>query len=56
MDEVTTRVAGELEEQRKDLAGLLERRMIHMETSLRDAILEVSGELEDGSEPSPPAG
>jgi uncharacterized protein YhaN len=56
MDEVTTRVTGELEEQRKDLAGLLERRMIDMETSLRDAILEVAGELQDGSEPPPPAG
>lgn len=56
MDEVTTRVTGELEEQRKDLAGLLERRMIDMETSLRDAILEVAGEIEDGSEPPPPAG
>ena len=56
MDEVTTRVTGELDEQRKDLAGLLERRMIDMETSLRDAILEVAGELEDGSEPPPPAG
>jgi hypothetical protein len=56
MDEVSTRVTGELEEQRKDLAGLLERRMIDMETSLRDAILEVAGELEDGSEPPPAAG
>jgi hypothetical protein len=56
MDEVTTRVTGKLEEQRKDLAGLLERRMIDMETSLRDAILEVAGELEDGSEPPPAAG
>jgi len=56
MDEVTTRVTGELEEQRKDLAGLLERRMIDMETALRDAILEVAGELDDGSEPPPAAG
>ena len=56
MDEVTTRVTGELEDQRKDLAGLLERRMIDMETSLRDAIFEVAGELEDGSEPPPSAG
>lgn len=56
MDEVRTRVTGELEEQRRDLAGLLERRMTDMESSLRDAILEVAGELEDGSEPPPPAG
>jgi len=56
MDEVTTRVTDELEDQRKDLAGLLERRMIDMETSLRDAILEVAGEPEDGSEPPPAAG
>jgi hypothetical protein len=56
MDEVTTRVTGELEEQRKDLAGLLERRMIDMETALRDAILEVAGEPDDGSEPPPAAG
>ena len=56
MDEVSTRVTGKLEDQRKDLAGLLERRMIDMETSLRDAILEVAGELEDGSEPPPAAG
>jgi hypothetical protein len=56
MDAVSTRVTGELEEQRKDLAGLLERRMVDMEVSLRDAILEVAAELEDGSEPPPPAG
>ncbi len=56
MDEVTMRVTDELKDQRKDLAGLLERRMIDMETSLRDAIIEVAGEPEDGSEPPPAAG
>ena len=56
MDEVTTRITGEFEELRSDLAGLLERRLIVMETSLRDAILEVAGELEDGSELPPAAG
>ena len=56
MDEVTTRITDELEDQRKDLAGLLERRMIDMETSLRDAILEVAAEPEDGSKPPPAAG
>jgi hypothetical protein len=55
IDAVSTRVTGELEEQRRGLAGLLEQRMRDMTASLRTAIREVAGEPEDGSEPPPPA-
>jgi hypothetical protein len=55
MDDVKTRLTGELEEQRKDLAGLLERRMVDMESSLRDAIREAAGVPDDAADPGQPS-
>lgn len=55
MDAVSSRITSELEEQRRDLSDLLDRRMADMKATLRDAIREAAGELEDGSEPPTPA-
>ena len=51
MDTVSDRITSELEEQRKDLAALLDQRMTDMERSLRDVIREAAGGLEDGPQP-----
>jgi uncharacterized protein YhaN len=55
MDTVSDRITSELEGQRRDLADLLDRRMVDMEASIRQAIRDAAGALEDGSEPPTPA-